>query len=499
MTGAMGMVTPPNKFRAPVSEVKIYARRLFFWDVVVVSGILAAVSAVFFIGLPLLFEAEYSGNLRIQIQPVALALTLWVLYVFFLVLFKTWNVNVAGTGIPEYLMLSKVSLATLGVLAFAALAFKLDVSRLFVFTAILSTTLGLIGHRWTGRQWLLAQRRKRSFMHNTALIGPANQIAELVPRLNKSLEAGYRPYLAALFGADYTPKNIKLLSDLGLNVIRYDGASLGDADTVDLQVAMVLGAEEMDANRIKHLAWALEGTNIELVIAPALVDFAGQRIVPTSVAGMQFLKIETPTFSGAKYFFKSIFDLALGGLLTLIALPVMLVTSIAIFIEDRGSVLFFQERIGRNGKPFKMVKFRSMFMGAEKLHEEMLRTSNKSPNSILYKNPEDPRVTKVGKFIRKWSIDELPQLFNVLAGQMSLVGPRPPLSSEVSQYEIDMMRRLLVKPGITGLWQTSGRADLSFEESMQVDLSYVENWSLFGDLLIVLKTVKAVFGRRGSY
>jgi lipopolysaccharide/colanic/teichoic acid biosynthesis glycosyltransferase len=163
-------------------------------------------------------------------------------------------------------------------------------------------------------------------------------------------------------------------------------------------------------------------------------------------------------------------------------------------------VFFLQERHGRDGKIFKMIKFRSMRVGAEKQHEELKKLSETElVNTNMFKLPNDPRITKVGKFIRKYSIDELPQLFNVLKGDMSLVGPRPPLPSEVQEYETHVHRRLLVKPGITGIWQVSGRASLSWEETVRLDLDYVENWSFAGDLVILGKTVGAVFGKSGAF
>jgi lipopolysaccharide/colanic/teichoic acid biosynthesis glycosyltransferase len=172
--------------------------------------------------------------------------------------------------------------------------------------------------------------------------------------------------------------------------------------------------------------------------------------------------------------------------------------AVAVRMTSRGPVLFHQKRVGRDGKTFTMVKFRSMFTNAEDRLAE-LREKNVNADGLLFKMRDDPRVTRVGQFLRKFSLDELPQLFNIVAGSMSLVGPRPPLPSEVAQYGDDVRRRLLVKPGLTGLWQVSGRSDLTWEESVRLDLRYVENWSPALDLMILWKTAFAVLGRSGAY
>jgi len=179
--------------------------------------------------------------------------------------------------------------------------------------------------------------------------------------------------------------------------------------------------------------------------------------------------------------------------------PIFIVTALAVWLGDRGPVFFMQERVGKDGKTFKMIKFRSMIAEADSLHSAMRAKAVNPVNSKMFKDPNDPRLTRVGRFIRKWSIDELPQIFNVFNGTMSIVGPRPPLASEVAEYEAHVHRRLLVKPGITGLWQVSGRSLLSWDETVSLDLFYVENWSIIGDTFIILKTFSAVLTQRGAF
>jgi exopolysaccharide biosynthesis polyprenyl glycosylphosphotransferase len=190
-------------------------------------------------------------------------------------------------------------------------------------------------------------------------------------------------------------------------------------------------------------------------------------------------------------------DRVVAALALLLLTPVLLAVAAAIKLTSPGPVLFHQERVGVNGQSFTMLKFRSMVVGADR-NLESLRAENIS-DGVLFKMREDPRVTRVGRVLRRLSIDELPQLLNVLGGSMSLVGPRPPLPAEVARYDAPVHRRLLVKPGLTGLWQVSGRSDLPWDEAVRLDLRYVENWSLTMDLLILAKTVRAVLGSSGAY
>ncbi|GAA1408248.1 hypothetical protein AUR04nite_27330 [Glutamicibacter uratoxydans] len=234
-----------------------------------------------------------------------------------------------------------------------------------------------------------------------------------------------------------------------------------------------------------------------MVMAPALTDIAGPRIHTQPVAGLPLIHVSTPKLVGFQAGIKRAFDIIGAALAMLLLSPVFLITALAIRAGSPGPVFYEQERVGTLGNVFQMFKFRSMIVNADKLIDELKDDS--TGNGILFKMKDDPRVTRVGAFIRRYSIDELPQLWNVLKGDMSMVGPRPPLKSEVDQYEQYVERRLLVKPGITGLWQVSGRSDLTWDESVRLDLFYVENWSLIQDLTILIRTVKAVLGKSGAY
>ena len=232
-------------------------------------------------------------------------------------------------------------------------------------------------------------------------------------------------------------------------------------------------------------------------MTPELTDVAGPRVSVRPVGSLSLLQVSEPKFSGASRLFKAGFDRCAAALGLLLLSPVMLLIAIAITLDSRGSVFFRQTRTGLGGKPFELVKFRSMVPAAEELLVDL--TDRNEGAGALFKIRRDPRITRVGRLLRRLSLDEIPQLWNVVRGQMSLVGPRPPLPSEVERYGDDVRRRLLVKPGLTGLWQVSGRSDLTWEESVRLDLYYVENWSFAFDLMILARTVGAVVAGRGAY
>jgi exopolysaccharide biosynthesis polyprenyl glycosylphosphotransferase len=259
----------------------------------------------------------------------------------------------------------------------------------------------------------------------------------------------------------------------------------------------VTASADFGPRAVRTLSWQLESTETRLVLAPALTDIAGPRIHTQPVGGLPLIHVDRPTYRGAHKALKKSFDLVGAALLVVLLAPVLVAVSIAIKATSPGPVFFRQERVGVDGKSFRMIKFRSMVADAESRLTMLKAQGQDRGNDVLFKMRDDPRVTGIGRVIRKFSIDELPQLFNVLVGQMSLVGPRPPLASETEQYADEVHRRLLVKPGMTGLWQVSGRSDLSWEESVRLDLYYVENWSITGDIAIIWRTFRAL--THGAY
>jgi exopolysaccharide biosynthesis polyprenyl glycosylphosphotransferase len=260
----------------------------------------------------------------------------------------------------------------------------------------------------------------------------------------------------------------------------------------------VTACAEMSGPALRRLAWELEGSGVDLVVAPGLVDVAGPRLRIRPLCGLPLLHVEEPELVGARRLVKAALD-RVGASVALVALaPIMLGLALAVRSTSPGPVLFRQARVGKDGREFSLWKFRTMFVDAEqRLYD--LRRSNVHGDEVLFKMRNDPRVTPLGRRLRRFSLDELPQLVNVLRGHMSLVGPRPPLPREVARYGQGVHRRLLVKPGLTGLWQIHGRADLSWDESIRLDLRYVENWSLSLDIMILWKTLAAVVSGRGAY
>jgi exopolysaccharide biosynthesis polyprenyl glycosylphosphotransferase len=265
-----------------------------------------------------------------------------------------------------------------------------------------------------------------------------------------------------------------------------------NADTV-----AVLACLEMDGARLRELAWDLEKTGTEMCVASALLDVAGPRTTIRPVAGLPLLHVDHAELTGGKRVLKAVFDKVSAALALMLLAPVFTVIALAIRIADHGPVFFRQTRIGKDGQPFTLWKFRTMVMDAEERKAQLLARND--GDGTLFKMRRDPRVTRAGAWLRRSSLDELPQLFNVLFGNMSLVGPRPALAVEVAEYRDHMRRRLAVKPGITGLWQVSGRSDLPWDEAERLDLRYVENWSLVLDLQILWKTLSAVTRGSGAY
>jgi len=329
-------------------------------------------------------------------------------------------------------------------------------------------------------------------VHWVLVVGDSAHVDELVAVLRRESYLGFAVIGACLpehehgFGRGGHPPVLGRLSQVA-EVVRSTGA-----DTV--AVTAVSGS---DTSFLRRLAWSLEGPSVELLVVPSLTDVAGPRIAMRPVAGLPLLRVREPEFTGPSRFAKSAFDRVGASLLLVVLSPLLLAIVIAIKAKDGGPAAFRQVRIGTNGREFSCWKFRTMVVGAES-QLESLRPSN-HVDDVLFKIRDDPRVTGVGRWLRRTSLDEIPQLINVLRGQMSLVGPRPPLPQEVIEYGDDVRRRLLVKPGMTGLWQVSGCSDLSWADSVRLDLYYVENWSFFGDLLILAKTLRAVVRGQGAY
>ncbi|WP_255470664.1 sugar transferase [Pseudarthrobacter sp. B4EP4b] len=405
--------------------------------------------------------------------------------------------RILGSGADEYKRVAAASLWLFGFIAIVSYVLRIDTARGYVGVALPVGLVGLLISRWLLRQHLTLERNRGHSMSSLLLLGGPSAVAHLASSLESSKHAGYAPVAAYTpsHGQEYSQHHVAGLPVLGH---KPDAQSIIQAiDDCRADAVAVSAGVQLHPQTLRHLGWELAARNISLIMAPALTDIAGPRIHTQQVAGLPLIHVTTPTLEGGQRVAKRLFDAAFASLLIIISSPLMLVVAFLIKIDSSGPVLFRQERIGIEGAPFKMLKFRSMVVDAEAKLSQLAALNE--GNEVLFKMKQDPRVTRIGRLLRKYSLDELPQLFNVLAGSMSLVGPRPPLPSEVQSYEYDVRRRLLVKPGLTGLWQVSGRSNLSWQDSVRLDLYYVENWSLAGDLIILLRTVRAVFGGAGAY
>ena len=422
-----------------------------------------------------------------------LALAWW----FMLGAWNSRQSRILGSGPDEYKRVAAASLWLFGLVAIFSYVLRIDTARGYVGLALPVGLVGLLLGRWLVRQHLSVRRGQGQSMSRLLLLGGPAAVAHLASSLRRAKHAGYAPVAAYIPGA--TPDLVRE-SISGLQILGHEPdpqSILAALEICGADAVAVSAGVQLHPQTLRHLGWELASRNIGLIMAPALTDIAGPRIHTQQVAGLPLIHVTTPTLEGGQRVAKRLFDIVASVVLLLVSFPAMVVVALLIKLDSPGPVLFRQQRVGMQGKQFYMLKFRSMVVDAEERRRSLEQDNEGS--GPLFKIKYDPRVTRAGRFLRRFSIDELPQLWNVLAGAMSLVGPRPPLPREVEAYENEVRRRFLVKPGLTGLWQVSGRSNLSWQDSVRLDLYYVENWSLAGDLVIILRTVRAVFRSVGAY
>ncbi|TFV92686.1 sugar transferase [Blastococcus sp. CT_GayMR20] len=459
-----------------------YVSRLVLFDL---GCALVAIAAAYLVrfGPPEAWTAPATLILTVALPGV------WLLA---LLLLRCYEEKFLWEGMEEFRRVIVAALLLLGGIALVSWAAVLELSRGFVLVALpLATALTLV-HRGLQRERLRRQRAKGRFLQTTLLVGRPEGIAALHEQLRRESHYGYRVVGCCLPATGAGSRSFDGLPVLGgpddvADVVRRFGV-----DTVAVQPS-----PELDGAALRHLGWELEKDRANLLLAPAATELVGPRFRIRPVCGLSLLQMERPELRGARRLVKSTFDRTGAAVLLLLLAPVLVASALAVKLESPGPVFFKQQRVGRDGRLFPMVKFRSMEVGADRVLDRLAPMSD--GNGVLFKLVRDPRVTRAGKILRRYSLDELPQLFNVLKGDMSLVGPRPPLPTEVASYGVDMRRRLLVKPGLTGLWQVSGRSNLSWDESVRLDVHYVENWSLLLDLMILWRTVGAVLRGEGAY
>lgn len=410
-------------------------------------------------------------------------------------LFRTRDSRLVGAGAGEYKKVIRASLATFAVTAVVVVLFDLEYFRSLLVLALPTGTLLLVSSRWLWRQWLLRQSVLGHSLSKVVVVGQQADVRYVAAQLAKKSGAAYT-VVGAVYEGKSNPAALQTGDRLvpvvsGLRKIEDFVAHTG-ADAV-----IVAGHLRKGSSYIRELGWRLEESSTELVLASTLTNVAGPRITMRPVEGLPLMHVELPQFTGGRHVLKRGMDIVVSATALFFLAPLFLLLTIAIRRDTPGPAFFMQERAGKDSGVFRMFKFRSMVTTAED-ELELLKEQNQG-NGVLFKLREDPRVTRTGRIIRKYSLDELPQFWNVLRGDMSIVGPRPPLFSEVSGYEEHTRRRLLIKPGLTGLWQVSGRSDLDWDESVRLDLYYVENWSVAGDLIIMWRTFKVMLKPVGAY
>ncbi|MDE0545400.1 sugar transferase [Microbacterium sp. C7(2022)] len=464
-----------------------YARRLFFSDLFVLVWVVYGTQIVWF-GLgnaQVAMRADHRiTDLSYWLFSAGLVLGwLWALH-----LIDSRDYRVIGTGTTEYVRIADASFRVFGIIAIAAFLLRVDVARGYLLIALPVGIAVLVLERWLWRQWLIAHRAMGDYSARVLLVGSRDSVSQIAQELHRSTSAGYTVVGACvpsgLVAETIEGTDIPIMGNV--NAIER-AIELTGADTV-----AITSTDDLPPYKVKQISWNLEAGRQHLVLAPSIMDIAGPRIHTRPVSGLPLIHVETPKFSGGQLFLKRMTDLSLASIGALIISPLLLILALCVKLSGPGPVFFKQKRVGLRGKEFTMWKFRSMVVDAEAQLAD-LQAERDAGNEVLFKMTNDPRVTRVGRFMRRFSLDELPQLFNVIGGSMSLVGPRPPLQSEVDLYATHVHRRFLVKPGVTGAWQVGGRSELSWDDSVRLDLSYVENWSLLGDLAILVRTAKAVF------
>jgi exopolysaccharide biosynthesis polyprenyl glycosylphosphotransferase len=389
----------------------------------------------------------------------------------------------------------QTSLLFFGAIAAAAFVLRLELARWYLL-AVLSTGLAaVLFARWMWRRWLRVERESGRQVSRAVILGSTASARTIAASLDRHPDSGYRVAAVCIAGddesIDWADRESPATYDVDeVREIMYRTG----ADTL-----IVAGSNDLSPEQVRRLSWSIVPGREQFVLAPGLHDVSPERISARSVAGLAMIDVETARNDGSRVWVKRLCDILLATTLVVLLAPLLLALALLVRSTSPGPTIFRQERVGLGGRPFVMLKFRTMVADAE-AHLETLHSQARSEgNAVLFKMADDPRVTRVGRVMRRYSLDELPQLINVIVGQMSLVGPRPPLAREVELYEPEVHRRFLVKPGVTGLWQVNGRSTLSWDESVRYDLYYVDNWSLAGDLGVLWKTARAVLAKNGAF
>jgi exopolysaccharide biosynthesis polyprenyl glycosylphosphotransferase len=469
---------------------RAYANRLVVTDAV--ACIWAVVGALLLTVGPEAALARPAWLASVPVNYYAVSALLVGLWMLALTGVGSRQYRLVGTGTREYKTVGQAAIAVLVVVALLGFTLQVEFSRGFILLALPATFLALLVSRALWRSWLRLHRQEGRFCSRALLVGSAGPTRQIAADLQRHPEAGYHLVGALVSGRASGGRLLGDIPVLGTVDDLMEAVETSQADTV-----IVTDGHNLEPSRLRELSWRLEPGRQHLVMAPSLTDVAGPRIHARPVAGLPLVHVETPRYEGVDRLAKRAFDIGGSLLLLLLLAPALTIIAVVIVVSSPGGVFFAHERIGKHGRPFRMLKFRSMVANADDRLADLLKAQGRS-DQPLFKIDNDPRITRIGGFLRRYSIDEIPQLINVLRGEMSLVGPRPQVAKEVALYDNAAARRLFVAPGMTGLWQVSGRSNLSWNESVRLDLFYVENWSLLADIAILARTVRAVVASEGA-
>lgn len=433
-----------------------------------------------------------------RIPYAAVSAFIVLLWMLTLIFSRAYDTHVLALGDEEYSRVVRASGVTFMLVSAIAYWSKTELARGYVLIAIPVGMVLLVFCRWLSRRWLSSQWRKKRMRTSVVIIGEGVALETILRHLIKSPGTPYK--VVGICDTDDPSRPLEKGSafDQDFLMLPYADDISEQLREMDAETLVIVPGPLSSPERIRQIGWLLDQSSQKMLLAPGLTDVAGPRIAIRPAAGMPLMQIDPAGPSRLSRLTKRTFDFLVSLTVTILLSPIILITALTIKLTDKGPVFYKQERIGFLGKPFLIWKFRSMRTNSDQLEAELIAQRD-AGNEVLFKMKDDPRITPIGKFIRRFSIDELPQLFNVIGGSMSLIGPRPPLPREVKQYEDEVYRKFLVKPGITGLWQVSGRSNLSWDESVRMDLYYVENWSFIGDLRILWRTAKAVVDGDGAY
>ncbi|MDT0156393.1 sugar transferase [Microbacterium sp. ARD32] len=458
-----------------------FALRLVYVDTLIIIATMAGFGALVLPGFGTNLAWENGPKGLPYTVPLTIVGLLWMLA---LAAFDTRDRHIVGHGVVEYRRVVDATVFVFAAIVVVAFFLRIEVARtLFLFSLPVGLT-GLLVGRWVCRQWLRSRQKDGGFVYRAVVLGDRAKIAHIIKQIRGTHGTGY-----VIVGAVTTGGASDLIDDVP--VLGSFAQTAQAIDTVGADTLILTGADELEPQAMRRLGWAMAERDVNWVVAPALTDVAGPRIHAQPVAGLPLVHVDFPRLEGYRRFAKRSFDIVVSTLLIVLTSPIMLATAIAIRVDGPGPIMYTQQRVGRRGTLFSIIKFRSMKQGADDQLASLLDLQG-TTDRPFFKVTDDPRITRVGRFIRRYSIDELPQLLNVFTGRMSLVGPRPQRPDEVALYDDVVERRLLVKPGMSGLWQVSGRSQLSLEDSIRLDLYYVENWSFTQDIHILFRTIKAV-------